>query len=308
MVMEVDTNDDDVGDNIFEDSILDEVMHDIDNIASQIDQKQSLEDILNDTDFPDIESLHSVSENNNVHTPKKNIAIPAGGIDDIISVRSFDSKSGRRSLGSSGGGGGVRDHQKSEFGSIMRHVVLKAVTSQLTSAVERLHAGQPTCMTTTHLIAIGTQHGFILVFDSSQVIKWFLGGIEIGKNYGAVSSLAFSTDSARLLAGFARGQLMEFDIVTGRVVRDMAEVHPPGSAVTMGRYSDDPNTAFLADSGGSVFELTMKRGLRGPTASAKCIFSGSRGEVGDFFQILKFISMANSKCKLDLRYYIVKLR
>ena len=263
-------------DDILEDSILDEVMNDIDNIASQIDQKQSLEDILNDTDFPDIDSLHSVSENNNVHTPKKNIAIPAGGIDDIISVHSFDSKSGRRSLGSSGGG--TRE-QKSEFGSIMRHVVLKAVSSQLTSAVERLQAGQPTCMTTTHLIAIGTQHGFILVFDSSQVIKWFLGGVEIGKNYGAVSCLAFSVDSTRLLAGFARGQLMEFDIVSGKVIRDMAEVHPPGSAVTMVRYSDDPNTAFIADSGGSVFELSLKRGLRGPTATARCIFSGSRGEV-----------------------------
>merc|ERR1711884_388710 len=89
----------------------------------------------------------------------------------------------------------------------------------LTSAVERLHAGQPTCMTTTHLIAIGTQNGFVLVFDSSQVIKWFLGGAEVGHNYGAVSSLALSADSTRLLAGFARGQLMEFDLVTGRVVR-----------------------------------------------------------------------------------------
>merc|ERR1711949_96334 len=56
-------------------------------------------------------------------------------------------------------------------------------------------------------------------------------------------------------------------------------VHPPGSAVTMLCYSDDPNTAFLADSGGSVFEVNMKRGLRGPGATARCIFSGSRGEV-----------------------------
>lgn len=111
------------------------------------------------------------------------------------------------------------------------------------------------------------------------MIKWFLGGLQVGANYGAVSCLAFNTDSTRLLAGFARGQLMEFDVVTGKVLRDLAEVHPPGSAVTQVKYSDDSNTAFLADSGGSVFELTMKRGLRGAGASARCIFSGSRGEV-----------------------------
>ena len=45
------------------------------------------------------------------------------------------------------------------------------------------------------------------------------------------------------------------------------------------RYTDGPNTALVADSGGSVFELSLKRGLRGPGATARCIFSGSRGEV-----------------------------
>ena len=105
-------------------------------------------------------------------------------------------------------------------------------------------------MATTHLIAVGTQGGFVLVFDSCQVplpnsilssnsclkvIKWFLGGLDLGSNYGAVSSLAFNSDStrlkrmnvkkvglaqtdlSRLLAGLARGQLVEWDITTGKV-------------------------------------------------------------------------------------------
>ena len=82
-----------------------------------------------------------------------------------------------------------------------------------------------------------------------------------------------------------------------QVLRDLADLHPPGSAVLTCRYSDDLNFAFFADSGGSVFEVNMKRGLRGPGATARsapvfglwrfsswkycvrCIFSGSRGEV-----------------------------
>lgn len=52
-----------------------------------------------------------------------------------------------------------------------------------------------------------------------------------------------------------------------------------GSAVVHLRYSEENNIAFLADSGGSVFELSLTRGIRGPTASCRCIFSGSRGEV-----------------------------
>eukprot|EP00092_Neocalanus_flemingeri_P016376 GFUD01017725.1.p1 GENE.GFUD01017725.1~~GFUD01017725.1.p1 ORF type:complete len:1407 (-),score=439.03 GFUD01017725.1:187-4407(-) len=273
------------------DPLLDEIMSDVAGFASLTvhDQPQTLEEIMRDTDYLELEGnmvgQEMVGGTSSVqNTPKKtvlNLAIPAGGIDadigDTLSIKSWDSKGGR-SVGSKKSHGSSQEHSK-EFGSIMRHVILKAVSSQVCSAMERVHAGSPTCMATTHLIAIGTQNGFVLVFDSSQVIKWFLGGVDIGANYGAVSSLAFNSDSTRLLAGFARGQLIEFDIVTGKILRDMNDVHPAGSAVLHTKYTDDQNTAFFADSGGSVFELNMKRGLRGPGASARCIFSGSRGEV-----------------------------
>jgi len=273
------------------DPLLDEIMSDVAGFASLTvhEQPQTLEEIMRDTDYLELEGNTVGQEmmggnSSTQNTPKKtvlNLAIPAGGIDadigDTLSIKSWDSKGGK-STGSKKSHGSSHEHSK-EFGSIMRHVILKAVSSQVCSAMERVHAGSPTCMATTHLIAIGTQNGFVLVFDSSQVIKWFLGGVDIGANYGAVSSLAFNSDSTRLLAGFARGQLIEFDIVSGKILRDLNDVHPTGSAVLHAKYTDDQNTAFFADSGGSVFELNMKRGLRGPGASARCIFSGSRGEV-----------------------------
>ena len=52
-----------------------------------------------------------------------------------------------------------------------------------------------------------------------------------------------------------------------------------GSSILHVQYSDDLNVDFFADSGGSVFELRLKRGLRGAGGSARCIFSGARGEV-----------------------------
>ena len=284
------------GDDDDDAALLDEIMLDV--AAAELaaghhhhyDQTQSLDDILRETDYLDLEYLDQSHDHHHPgsghNTPRKTplkLAIPAGGIDadisDTLSIKSWDSRSGHKSSTRSSGSGGGHVDQKNEFGCIMRHVILKAVSSQLSSAVDRLQAGQPTCMTTTHLIAVGTQNGFVLVFDSSQVIKWFLGGLEIGHNYGAVSCLAFNVDSSRLLVGFARGQLMEYDVVTGKVIRDLADVHPSGSAVAMVKYSDESNTIFMSDSGGSVYQVTMTRGLRGAGARSRCIFSGSRGEV-----------------------------
>ena len=123
-------------------------------------------------------------------------------------------------------------------------------------------------MATTHLIAVGTQGGFVLVFDSCQVlvphsilssnlcfkvIKWFLGGLDLGSNYGAVSSLAFNSDSTRLkkmekvglppialcrlLAGFARGQLVEWDITTGKVYSQPLYGPPPYKAIEILQFN-----------------------------------------------------------------------
>jgi hypothetical protein len=38
----------------------------------------------------------------------------------------------------------------------------------------------------------------------------------------------FSPDSTRLLVGFARGQLIEYDVITGKIYRDLSEIHPLG--------------------------------------------------------------------------------
>jgi hypothetical protein len=58
------------------------------------------------------------------------------------------------------------------------------------------------------IIAITKFHS---VYDSQQLIV-----------------TTFSPDSTRLLVGFARGQLIEYDVITGKIYRDLSEIHPLG--------------------------------------------------------------------------------
>ena len=170
---------------------------------------------------------------------------------------------------------------------LFRHVILKGISSQLVSAKNRVNAGLPTVMAAASTyIAVGTSHGFVLVFDGQQTLKYSLGSdIHGGPNrYGAASCLAFNQQEQdvlphRLLVGYAKGYLVEYDMTTGKVLRSLEDAHPLGSAIIHARFTDDPSLALICDSGGSVFELHFTRtmGVRGFTS--RCIFSGSRGEV-----------------------------
>lgn len=70
-----------------------------------------------------------------------------------------DFRSGRRSPIGSFSGASVTTH-----GSLLRHVILRGVSSQLQSAADRVQAGKPTSMAVSSLIAIGTSKGIVLVF------------------------------------------------------------------------------------------------------------------------------------------------
>ncbi|XP_064646589.1 vacuolar protein sorting-associated protein 8 homolog isoform X2 [Lineus longissimus] len=166
-----------------------------------------------------------------------------------------------------------------EHGSIMRHVVLKGISAQLMSAADRVDAGMPTAMAVSELIAIGTSHGLVLVFDPKQVLKWCLGSTAVGAQYGSVSALSFNRDCTRLLCGFAKGQITMWDLTNGKLIRTISDAHPPGTAILHVKFTDDLTIAVCNDSGGSVFELEMKRLIGVRTCESRCLFSGSRGEV-----------------------------
>ena len=75
-------------------------------------------------------------------------------------------------------------------GSIIRHVILKRVSSQMLDACNRRDAGLPSAMAVSTLVAIGTSRGLTLVFEPRhQVLKLLLGTSKDGEKYGAVTAL-----------------------------------------------------------------------------------------------------------------------
>lgn len=65
--------------------------------------------------------------------------------------------------------------------AILRHIVLKSVSAQLSSAVDRVSAGSPTVLAVRKLLAVGTSHGLVLIFDPNQSLKWCLGSSVVGR-------------------------------------------------------------------------------------------------------------------------------
>ncbi|XP_022795599.1 vacuolar protein sorting-associated protein 8 homolog [Stylophora pistillata] len=197
--------------------------------------------------------------------------------------------------------------KKTKHGSVLRHVVLKSVSSQMVSASARVDAGLPTAMAVSSLICIGTSHGVVLVFgkDNHSCINTykyrseemrnihsaaisllsvlmhinFLINHVIGAEYGAVTSLGINMECTRLLCGHARGQITMWDLQSGKLLRQITDAHPMGSAVLHVMFTDDPTIAICSDSGGSVFVLSFKRLIGMRTYESTCLFSGSRGEV-----------------------------
>lgn len=167
-----------------------------------------------------------------------------------------------------GGGGGS--------GSIMRYTLLHGISAQLASAAERVNAGAASACAVAAYIAVGTSHGHILNFDVTQTLRW---AHQDKHSQGAVSSLAFNTDSTRLLAGFARGLVTMIDTQSGDVLRELFDVITPNTGVLHVKWTSRSSLALCADAGGSVWSLsfTRKLGIRGCTS--RCLFSGARGEV-----------------------------
>ena len=168
--------------------------------------------------------------------------------------------------------------ERQQSGSILRHVIFQGITAQIGSAADRTEAGFASALAVSRMVAVGTSHGFILAFDSTQTLRWCcLEGQK--KQQGSVSSISFNSDDSRLLAGFSRGAILMINTMTGDVLRTLLDAISPNAGVLNIKWTSRPTLALSLDSGGSVWSLSFTRrmGIRG--CDSRCLFSGARGEV-----------------------------
>ena len=173
----------------------------------------------------------------------------------------------------------ARNKKPNANGSVLRHVILKKISAQLVDACARRDAGLPTSMEASLVIAIGTSHGLVLIFEPrDQALKFILGNTSDGANYGAVTALCINRDCTRLLCGYAKGQITMWDLNNGNCLRVITDAHPEGFAVLHLQFTDDATVALCSDSSGSVYSLNFRR-LITRSCESTCFFSGSKGEV-----------------------------
>ncbi|RXN00353.1 Vacuolar protein sorting-associated protein 8-like [Acipenser ruthenus] len=115
--------------------------------------------------------------------------------------------------------------------------------------------------------------------DPSQVLKLCLGSTSLGAQYGAISALSLNNDCTQIVSGFTKGQILQWDLETGKLLRTITNVLPHGTTVLNIKFTDDPSVAVCSDSTGSVFELSFKRSMGTKTCEARCLFSSDKGQV-----------------------------
>nr|CAG8473106.1 9731_t:CDS:10 [Entrophospora candida] len=106
-------------------------------------------------------------------------------------------------------------------------------------------AGLPTVLAVSGVIAIGTTRGLVLVYENPQeTLKCILGSTSNAIEYGAVTSLAISSDHSQILSGHSQGYILIWDInkpispirtilpiSSGAVAGGKKEGHIHGSAI-----------------------------------------------------------------------------
>lgn len=64
-----------------------------------------------------------------------------------------------------------------------------------------------------------------------------LGNTGVGGLYGAISVLS-NNDYSRRLCGFAKGRIIMWDLASGKLLRSIMDVHPPGTTLYI-KFIDD---------------------------------------------------------------------
>ncbi|CAK1556278.1 unnamed protein product [Leptosia nina] len=152
--------------------------------------------------------------------------------------------------------------------------LLHAVSQQVLQAEERSSAGSATALSVgiNGRLTVGTAHGHLLSFHD-QTLRWVCNG---HGECGAVTCLAYNKDSTRLLVGYGRGDVYQYESIRGAVLR---KITLGGDTWGTLRVTWAGTAGLALDTGGSVWLIRFIRPLGVRTVKISCLFSGARGEV-----------------------------
>lgn len=106
------------------------------------------------------------------------------------------------------------------------------------------------------LIAVGTSHGLVVVFDHFQDVKLVLG-VRGGVEYGPVLALDISFESDWIACGHAAGPIVIWDAQSGDQIRAFLGEH--SKPVTYLRFIDNKRSRLLTCSLDGVMKLLHVR-------------------------------------------------
>lgn len=121
-------------------------------------------------------------------------------------------------------------------------------------------------------LTVGTAHGHLLSFYD-QILRWVC---DSNADRGAVSCLSYNGNGTRILAGYARGLICQYESVRGLLLR---KVTLGGETWGVLRVTWAGTSGLALDTGGSVWLIKFSRLLGVRSARTSCLFSGARGEV-----------------------------
>ena len=167
-----------------------------------------------------------------------------------------------------------------EPGPVMLTQPLTRIGEQLLAPALRREAGLPTTLAVSRYIAIGTTHGFVLIFDHNQELRMILGSTAGTADYGPVTSLDATppgkTEGDWLACGHQGGQLVLWDVAAGKPLKTVSDAHT--SPVVHTRFIAD-GRLVSADAKGVVNLTRFNRVFLMLVSETQLVLNGSVGPI-----------------------------
>jgi len=136
--------------------------------------------------------------------------------------------------------------------------VLQQVSETLSKDGVRRNAGYPTALAVAPgalLIAIGTTHGLVLVFDRDQRMQIILGTTE-GADNGPVTAVDISPTSDWIAVGHQNGHIVIWDVSNGSPIKTITQHTAP---ITFIRFVQDRTHVVSVDLRGEMYQFNLTK-------------------------------------------------